>query len=69
MREWMPIESAPKDNEPVLVCGDPRDTASYPTVYIAFRTDATKAIYWRMNGDEGYECRPTHWMPLPEPPK
>ena len=56
--EWQPIETAPKDG----------------TVFLAF---------WDKDGDTRYVCAkrgrrggpiglqrpPTHWMPLPEPPK
>lgn len=64
---WQPIETAPFDT-PVLVW-DPEDSkTSYPDVYIAFKY-GTDPTWWRMNGEDGYECDPTHWLPLPEPPK
>jgi hypothetical protein len=59
--EWMPIETAPKDGTYVLGY-DPRAELA-PLVQ----------VYWAPDGF--WTCRfgrtwmPTHWMPLPEPPK
>jgi hypothetical protein len=60
--EWQPIETAPRD-------------ASIVIVYCAF-CDLVNAAYW--GGEVWYwvwsdppetDCHPTHWMPLPDPPK
>lgn len=73
MSEWQPIETAPKDGTRVLVSlwawDDP-----------ATGDRLTEIVYW--GGDDwrnGYPDDvdafantvnpPTHWMPLPEPPK
>lgn len=71
MSEWQPIETAPKDTE-VLVW-DP----SQGCVYIARQTpfyntpfEGVRCLlghHWE-TGEGGYGT-PTHWMPLPEPPK
>jgi hypothetical protein len=57
---WQPIETAPMRNS-VLVCFWNHD------VLIAMRDD--------VDGSDGFYCahvgklnRPTHWMPLPNPP-
>jgi hypothetical protein len=75
--EWQPIATAPKDGRRVLVyapewgditCGEyhtnrERDDRG--------RFQAGGWAYW-LAMDEDYRssyCHPTHWMPLPEPPK
>lgn len=75
--EWQPIESAPKDGTPVLIC---RPNASRKKV-----CEAVWATPWDGAPDDqcywmtphgvagrGYTILPTsvtHWMPLPPPPK
>jgi hypothetical protein len=59
MSEWQPIETAPKDETRVLL------VASYGTMHTAFWRDGL----WRCGGMGQYFNNPTHWMPLPEPPK
>jgi hypothetical protein len=58
MTDWQPIETAPKDGTNLLV------------------TDGKiTALGWHDEFDApedpwcGYIKRPTHWMPLPPPPK
>lgn len=63
MSEWKPIESAPKDGRHILiVCGRTR---------LGFYHPADKR--WREYDGTGYglslDFTPSHWMPLPEPPK
>lgn len=68
---WRPIETAPKDGSLIdLWCGD------YERVADA-KWD-TKRRAWVEWGIDGFDCmewvrlpdyyKPTHWMPLPEPP-
>jgi hypothetical protein len=62
MSDWQPIETAPKDGS-VICC------AEYWDGGWIFWPD-----YWRKYLEpygEGFGgCRrPTHWMPLPEPPR
>ena len=78
MSEWRSIESAPKNGTLVLVC-DPH--LDYPVTVGAYfkgdRDDATGrfqrgdwAGWLSMDGDHlASISNPTHWMPLPEPPK
>lgn len=63
MSEWQPIETAPKDGRDVLIVSD------------AYRDRVLVARWYKYNGKEGFRDwdadlhLPTHWMPLPEPPK
>ena len=73
MTEWQPIETAPKDGIPVLIYSGLR--VDIESILI----DHEKSIYissfdgdwWIWDGKYGpeYAYEPTHWMPLPEPPK
>ena len=58
--EWQPIETAPKDGRAVLVL----DTGA---ILISQWVDDEDGIGWWDNGL--MEPPPTHWMPLPDPPK
>lgn len=60
MSEWMPITSAPKDGTAILVVtiGRQIDIAVFDQPRLDFIDYFYKA-----------RCKPTHWMPLPEPPK
>lgn len=74
MAEWMPIESAPKDGTFVIVW-----PPTWKGVVSCASWDDDKYAkkprpYWRRADEYGCvgfsrEKPPTHWMPLPEPPK
>jgi len=63
MMGWQPIETAPKDGTLALIVQQ-RSASPFFGYFVA---------YW--NGDEwkfhteGFVRDPTHWMPLPSPPK
>lgn len=60
MSEWQPISTAPKDLTVILVWD------------MSGRTGEIELAYWerdRWSNYEGFTIEPTHWMPLPEPPK
>jgi hypothetical protein len=60
---WQPIETAPgadSDMEKVLVCGG---RWTVPEIVHA------DGEWWRMRAAQGSPAVPTHWMPLPNPPK
>ncbi|WP_103171560.1 DUF551 domain-containing protein [Paracoccus sp. SY] len=61
---WQPIDTAPKDGTPVL-CFTPDDHFSPVTGMDVLWFDGG---HWLYNGDP-WPWNPTHWMPLPEPPK
>ena len=79
---WMPIETAPKDGRSMLL-GYPNRAGKWRTVRGQWFSDAEIAETWEEEGAEGWyetsvECEdlpncwsiePTHWMPLPTPPK
>ena len=66
--EWMNIETAPKDGTRILL-----------TSYKSFSSDCPSIIddYWYQDRvqegfdhwDELFDFPPTHWMPMPKPPK
>lgn len=69
---WIPIETAPKNKSIMLCCG----VAQYGTqlIYCGRYRSGTMGepqaheIAWRCDSS-GRFSHPTHWMPLPEPPK
>lgn len=60
---WQPIETAPRDGENVLLAHAGRVTAGWFDDYNDCWFEALDV------GEESIRIRPTHWMPLPEPPK
>lgn len=63
---WQPIETAPTDGTVVLVlCGDLASRDFSDTVFLVYYNE-----HWCDNTDAlPLYTEPTHWMPLPEPPK
>ena len=58
LTDWRPIESAPKDGAAVLLYrSNPRRTV---------KVDRWLTNWWY---ETKIEHAPTHWLPLPEPPK
>ena len=63
---WQPIETAPKDGTHVLLYWPTMSISSYPLVGFHHGDE----YGWEPVADRDYgEIYPTHWMPLPEPPK
>jgi hypothetical protein len=62
--EWLPIETAPKDEQEILAMfgrhGFVMMLVSYSTIH----------GYWQSKGTPilGMDDTATHWMPLPPPP-
>lgn len=76
MSEWQPIDSAPKIlnkdgcSDPILLWV-PADTLEPHRINIGYWWELFDA-WCRINPNEGdtkFWAQPTHWMPLPEPPK
>lgn len=70
--QWLPIESAPKDGTEILLF-EPRGAvarryslnASSGTMFAG----RFKTLYQSWSSTPGdYQRKPTHWMPLPDPP-
>ena len=68
MTEWQPIETAPKDGSAILSWPTGSmfkdDTFSYVVRWCGWRECWIEAA-----GEEYQGFEPTHWMPLPPPPK
>lgn len=60
MSDWQPIETKPDNTDPVLVWFE--GGLQPVLVYHNLRG-------WRISGVGYIEIKPTHWMPLPEPPQ
>ena len=68
MTEWQPIDTAPKDGTDILAYLEWTDKSGEIRV---IRWDEEMEVWW---GDYAYDPDdefeyPTHWMPLPAPPK
>ena len=59
MTDWQPIETAPDDGRKIIVYGGSR---TEPTI------EEADGGWWRLYIG-AMNSIPTHWMPLPEPPK
>jgi hypothetical protein len=80
---WQPIETAPREFIWVLLTGGLMDSDwdnygdNPPAVvgqFICLCDDNDTEGYWQYTAFHSFEIRgeyyePTHWMPLPEPPK
>lgn len=62
-RMWRPIETAPKDGSSILIIW-PRSSADASDYMVVGWSDEA----WR-DHHRAIQCSPTHWMPLPEPPR
>jgi hypothetical protein len=65
MKSWIPVtERLPGTGEIVLVYG------KRGGIYTAEhnRNARWPGSFWKLNS-KSHHCEPTHWMPLPEPPK
>ena len=64
LMQWMPIDTAPKDGSKVLI-------HQAGSVVIARFVESLGV--WRTDDHDDYamffECDPSHWMALPDPPK
>jgi hypothetical protein len=70
---WRSIDSAPKDGTSVLLaCNYDRLGKQRITLAWYERGMWAEGMYWDDDADDWSvaqcEFRPTHWMPLPEPP-
>ena len=64
VQEWISVKDRlPEDGEIVLVCG------SRGGVYTAVFNKPGQYRGWHKLNSKSHYCDPTHWMPLPQPPK
>jgi len=64
MTGWQPIQTAPRDGSIVIVC----EVEGVPPQTAFFDIGGWQVwVYW-LTGMQ-VRGKPTHWMPLPEPPK
>lgn len=72
MSEWQPIETAPKDGTAVWAIEDgaPHGLTMphYVVVFWAPSARYSARGFWQC-ADRALVAQPTHWMPLPDPPK
>lgn len=78
MSEWQPIETAPRDGTVLLGFGEAAGEINgpfcknevAPICWSGGRSDYP-GYEWTLTCGDAYACwmRPTHWMPLPTPPK
>lgn len=78
--EWQTIETAPKDGTEVLLFGHwageingiiaDRKQADIGS-WQGGKSDYVGNFWWRLSTGDAYACWmvPSHWMPLPPPPK
>lgn len=69
--KWYPIDTAPKD-ESVLICEDGVIAVAHWWSCIS-KHDGRDIGHWTTDCVSGFDWefdlrRPTHWMPLPDPP-
>lgn len=61
---WIPVtERLPDHGETVLVFG--RNGG----IYTAYCSRKNQDAYWHKLNAKNHYCNPTHWMPLPKPPR
>ena len=64
MSKWQPIETAPKDGTRVIL----NDSLHTQIGFYSTALDCGECLGW-VNDEGIVSLNPTHWMPLPEPPK
>lgn len=70
---WQPIETAPKDGRFLLLFGPEGGVAPDGEYGVPWWCVANWGPTWNglldwSSGDDQPPLKPTHWMPLPEPP-
>ncbi len=65
MSDWQPIETAPRDGTEIIAASI-YTVRGRPRVWNVYLTCCDAAGWVTTRGGK---AAPTHWMPLPEPPK
>ncbi len=69
-QEWQPIETAPRDGTRILGYSPSKDATVCETWWVEDYLQDEWGVYiggW--DDDWDLNRKPTHWMPLPEPPQ
>lgn len=66
--EWRPIDTAPTDGTDVLIFA-PQFSEQFVAFYGRAADGDCRWVFGRAQGMSLVVKNPTHWMPLPEPPK
>jgi len=69
MTEWQPIDTAPKDGTAILIWPAKSSFYGDDTISYIVRWQDWKGCWIEASGEEYDTFYPTHWMPLPAPPK
>ena len=72
MAEWQPIKTAPRDGT-IFLAVNARGVCNRKSMYFLCFSDTKNGPYaegagWRRPG-RTWPAYPTHWVPLPDPPK
>lgn len=65
MSDWQPIETAPRDGTLVLLYSIKPSRKNRPQMQVGYCHIGLGGDVWVTGG---WPVRPTHWMPLPDPP-
>jgi len=70
-QRWQPIETAPKDGSAILIWPAESAFTRRKNHFISYvvRWNDLEEGWIEASGEEYDRFCPTHWMPLPEPPK
>jgi hypothetical protein len=69
MSEWQPIETAPYGKTVLLFAITDTETGNWKMATGSRPFDNSRPWNWGGYELRPYDVEPTHWMPLPEPPK
>jgi len=67
-QQWQPIESAPRDGTRILSCRTDFEDRLLIYAIVAYENGEWH-LQALMGGSLGVGYYPTHWQPLPQPPK
>ena len=68
VQEWIPVtERLPEKCDRFLVYGS--RGGIYTAEFRKFSDFGGEYPHWHKLNSKNHHCEPTHWMPLPEPPK
>lgn len=71
MTAWQPISTAPKDGTWILaiIAGFWEMNIPYIPDVVSWNDESGGWNFCEEEGEIDKDWKPTHWMPLPEPPK